>query len=127
PPLRCSEPELVNSRANRKLTVQIRRCHNFAPFLRQTGEGKAHTCAKAMFQQLSASWLSISMSPTWKLPSSSPSLRQNEPRCKPHRQNIRSSCEIQRRSSLDDLFEAQPKRWEAFSHYNRSSRQASLA
>jgi len=29
-----------------------RRSHNFAPFVRQTGEGKAQTCAMAMFSPI---------------------------------------------------------------------------
>jgi hypothetical protein len=33
-------------------TAAIRPYRNFAPFVRQTGEGKAQTCAKAIFQQL---------------------------------------------------------------------------
>jgi hypothetical protein len=41
------------SRATRKLmpTDANRRFHNFAPFVRQTGEGKAQTCAMAMLRR----------------------------------------------------------------------------
>ncbi len=34
------------------VTDVYRRYQNFAPFVRQIGERKAQTCAKAMFQQL---------------------------------------------------------------------------
>jgi hypothetical protein len=35
-----------------EITVENRRYHNFAPFVRQTGERKAQTCAIAILQQL---------------------------------------------------------------------------
>jgi hypothetical protein len=34
------------------VVVETRRFHNFAPFVRQTGEKKAQTCAMAILQQL---------------------------------------------------------------------------
>src|SRR5208282_291314 len=34
-----------------KLTVETKRYRNFAPFVRQTGEGKAQTCANGIFRQ----------------------------------------------------------------------------
>jgi hypothetical protein len=39
---------------------EIRRYRNFAPFVRQTGERKAQTCAKGILRQLGAaySWTS---------------------------------------------------------------------
>jgi hypothetical protein len=40
--------------AEKGITDENRRYHNFAPFVRQIGERKAQTCAMAIFRQLSA-------------------------------------------------------------------------
>src|ERR1039457_4098309 len=44
-------PDLL---AQKLSTVANRRYRNFAPFVRQTGERKAQTCAMAIYQQRSA-------------------------------------------------------------------------
>jgi hypothetical protein len=43
------------------VTVSIRPYHNFVSFVRQTGETKAQTCAKAIFQQLTLTLIIITM------------------------------------------------------------------
>jgi hypothetical protein len=48
----ASRPERMGT-CKDNLTDEIRPYHNFAPFVRQTGERKAQACAKEMLRQLS--------------------------------------------------------------------------
>src|ERR1039458_6899637 len=48
----CNEEVLISSLGVVPMVYATRRYRNFAPFVRQTGERKAQTCAMGMLQQL---------------------------------------------------------------------------